>query len=255
MATHPQISLIFPAYNEARSIANTVAVAKQYFESRTMTYEIIVSADGDDGTREIITELAKNDPALKVTGGVERRGKGYGLRRAIPLCEGEIIGFADADNKTPIDELDQFLPILQKGTQLVIGSRGLARSTIERKQPLYRQLGSKGFGIFMHMFIGLPDIIDTQCGFKFFQRNVAIDLFSRQKIDGYMYDVEILYLAENAGYTIAQVPIRWRDDGDSRLQLLSGNIRNMLDIFRIRLMAKSEPVRDPVVTLANWNVR
>jgi len=255
MSTHPQVSLIFPAYNEARSIANTVAEAKHYFETHKLTYEIIVSADGDDGTREIIAELAKNDPTLKVTGGVERLGKGYGLRRAIPLCEGEIIGFADADNKTPIDELDKFLPLLQKGTDLVIGSRGLARSAIERKQPLYRQLGSKGFGIFMHFVIGLHDIVDTQCGFKFFQRNVAIDLFSRQKIDGYMYDVEILYLAKNAKYTIVQIPIRWRDDGDSRLQVLSGNIRNGLDIFRIRLMAKSEPVSDPVVALANWNAR
>lgn len=255
MPTQPQISLIFPAYNEVRSIANTVTEAKQYFEARHLRYEIIVSADGDDGTREIIGEMGKNDPTLKVTGGVERRGKGYGLRRAIPLCQGDIIGFADADNKTPIDELDKFLPYLQKGTHLVIGSRGLSRSTIERKQALYRQLGSKGFGIFMHFVIGLHDIVDTQCGFKFFQRNVAIDLFSRQKIDGYMYDVEILYLAQRAGYTIEQIPIRWRDDGDSRLQVLSGNIRNALDIFRIRLMTKSEPQNDPLVALARWEAR
>jgi len=255
MSKRLQISLIFPAYNEAQRIANTIAEAKRYFEARNLTYEIIVSADGNDGTREIVAELAKNDPTLKVTGGIERLGKGYGLRRAIPLCEGDIIGFADADNKTPIDELDQFLPYLQKGTDLVIGSRGLARSTIERKQPLYRQWGSKGFALFMHLVIGLHDIVDTQCGFKFFQRNVAIDLFARQKINGYMYDVEILYLAKKAGYEIEQIPIRWRDDGDSRLQVLSGNIRNGLDIFRIRLMAKSEPVRDPLVALANWNLR
>lgn len=255
MSVPPKISLIFPAYNEAKSIANTVTEAQRYFEARGLTYEIIVSADGDDGTREIMAAMAKNEPRIKVIGGVERRGKGYGLRRAIPLCTGEIIGFTDADNKTPIEELDKFLPYLNNGVPIVIGSRGLSSSTIERKQPLYRQLGSRGFAIFMHLVIGLHNIIDTQCGFKFFQRDIAIDLFARQKIDGYMYDVEILYLAEQAGYKIEQIPIRWRDDGDSRLQLLSGNIRNATDIFRIRLMAKSEPVRDPVMALAKWDTR
>jgi dolichyl-phosphate beta-glucosyltransferase len=116
----------------------------------------------------------------------------------------------------------------------VIGSRALRESRIERRQPLYRRLGSRGFSVFMHTVVGLPGIVDTQCGFKFFQRRAALDLFSRQKIDGYMFDVEILYLAQKAGYRIAQVPIRWRDDGDSRLVLLGGNVRNVIDIFRIR---------------------
>ena len=80
----------------------------------------------------------------------------------------------------------------------------------------------------------LTDIPDTQCGFKFFQRCVALDLFKRQRIDGYMFDVEILYLAQQTGYRIGQVPIHWRDDGDSRLALVRGNMRNVRDIFSIR---------------------
>ena len=116
----------------------------------------------------------------------------------------------------------------------MIGSRALSESSIEQSQPLYRRLGSKGFRLFVHALVGLRDIVDTQCGFKFFKRHVAIDLFGRQIIDGYMFDVEVLYLAHLRGYRIAQVPVRWRDDGDSRLRLVSGNIRNGLDIFRIR---------------------
>lgn len=233
MSENPYVSLIFPAYNEAQRIASTIGEAKQYFEARGFTHEIIVSADGDDGTREIVAEMAQTDSTLKVLGSVERRGKGYGIRQAIPLTSGQIVGFADADNKTPIDEFDKFEPLLRTN-DIVIGSRGLSESRIERPQPFYRQVGSRAFGIFMHLVVGLNDIIDTQCGFKFFQRQVAVDLFSRQKIDGYMYDVEILYLARKAGYSLAQVPVRWRDDGDSRLQLVSGNIRNGMDIFRIR---------------------
>jgi hypothetical protein len=82
--------------------------------------------------------------------------------------------------------------------------------------------------------IGLPGIVDTQCGFKFFRRHAALNLFGRQRIDGYMFDVEILYLAQRAGYRIAQVPVRWRDDGDSRLPLLRGNLQNMIDVCSSR---------------------
>ena len=86
----------------------------------------------------------------------------------------------------------------------------------------------------MHTVVGLATIPDTQCGFKFFRADVARTLFARQRIDGYMFDVEILYLAERLRYRIAQVPVRWRDDGDSRLNLMAGNLKNVRDIFRIR---------------------
>ena len=253
MPDQPYVSLIFPAYNEARRIAGTIGEAKQYFEARGFTYEIIISADGNDGTREIVAEMAKSDPGLKVIGSVERLGKGYGIRQAIPLASGQIVGFADADNKTPIDEFDKVKPLLEQN-DIVIGSRGLKESQIERPQPLHRQLGSRGFGIFMHLVVGLNDIIDTQCGFKFFRRPVAVDLFERQQIDGYMYDVEILYLARKTGYSIAQVPVRWRDDGDSRLQLVSGNIRNAMDIFRIRFGSthkRTEPTAESNTAASN----
>jgi dolichyl-phosphate beta-glucosyltransferase len=102
-------------------------------------------------------------------------------------------------------------------------------------KPLYRRVGSVGFRWFMHAVVGLAGIQDTQCGFKFFQHAVAKELFRRQKIDGYMFDVEILAIALRLRYRIEQLPIRWRDDADSRLNLVSGNLRNVRDIFRIGL--------------------
>jgi dolichyl-phosphate beta-glucosyltransferase len=235
MSNPPYLTLILPAYNEVNRIAQTITEAKAYLDGRRLTYEIIVSADGDDGTRELVAQMARDDPTLKVIGNVERRGKGYGIRQSVGLARGEIIGFIDADNKTPITEFDKFEPWLRDGYGVVIGSRALRESHIERPQPLYRRLGAKGFGLLVHSIVGLPEIVDTQCGFKFFQRRIALDLFSRQGIDGYMFDVEILHLAQQSGYRIAQVPVRWRDDRDSRLALLSGNIRNLIDILRIRL--------------------
>jgi len=243
------VTLILPAYNEVKRIANTISEAKAYFESRQFSYEIIVSADGNDGTRELVREMAQTDSTLRVIGSEERGGKGRGIRQAMQLAQGEFVGFSDADNKTPIDEFDKFEPLLRQGHEVVIGTRGARASQIERPQPLYRRLGSKAFGLVMHTLVGLPDIIDTQCGFKFFSRTVALDLFSRQRIDSYMFDVEILYLARQSGYRIEQVPIRWRDDGDSRLVLLSGNIRNGLDILRIRF-GKVAPMPTLVATEA-----
>src|SRR5206468_6105206 len=114
------------------------------------------------------------------------------------------------------------------------GSRGLAESRIEVPQPLHRRLGSKAFGLVMHLLLGLWDIHDTQCGFKFFRGPVARDLFGRQRIDGYMFDVEVLHLAARSGYRIKEVGVRWRDDRDSRLALLAGHWQNLVDLLRIR---------------------
>jgi dolichyl-phosphate beta-glucosyltransferase len=240
--------VIVPAYNEVKSIRRTLAAMQTYFDRRGYHYEIIVAADGTDGTREVVAELAEGDRRLSVLGDPERGGKGRGIRHGVERARGHLIGFLDADYKVPIDELEKVAPWFARGYDVVIGSRGLADSRIQVPQPLHRRLGSQTFGIVMHLIMGLWDIRDTQCGFKFFRGPVARDLFARQRIDGYMFDVEILYLASRSGYRIKEVGIDWCDDGDSRLQLVAGNWRNMLDILRIRLGAGRQ-VRMPPVSL------
>src|ERR1039457_4926662 len=239
------VSLILPAYNEAATIASTIRETGSYFRSRGLRYEIIVAADGDDGTRELPLETARQGEPVRVIGNQERSGKGRGVREAMALARGNIAGYADADNKVPIEEFDKFRPWLSPSLRqrydVAIGSRSMRDSQIERRQPLYRAVGGKGFGLFMHAVVGLEGITDTQCGFKFFTRAAAREIFSRQQIDGYMFDVEILVLARRLGYGIQQVPIRWRDDGDSRLALVSGNLRNAIDICRIRAGAGRVP--------------
>jgi dolichyl-phosphate beta-glucosyltransferase len=234
MASEPDISLILPAYNEARVIPRTIADAVRYFTGAGLRYEIIVAADGTDGTREAVREMARENPALQALGADRRRGKGLGIREAVAVASGAVIGYADADNKVPIEEYEKFRPLLAQGVEVVIGTRR-SGAVIERPQPLYRRIGSRGFLWFMQTAVGLPGINDSQCGFKFFQRAAARELFRRQKIDSYMADVEILAIARRLGYLIRQVPIRWRDDADSRLDLIAGNLRNVRDIFRIGL--------------------
>jgi dolichyl-phosphate beta-glucosyltransferase len=231
----PSLSIVVPAYNEAGSIGGTLTAMRTYLDTRSYAYEIIVSADGDDGTREAVAKLAADDPRLSVIGSSARGGKGRGVRNGVARARGAVIGFVDADAKTPIEELEKVLPWLDEGYDVSIGSRGLAESRIEVAQRFYRRIGSRVFGILMHLLMGLPHVRDTQCGFKFFRGPVARDLFARQRIDGYMFDIEILHLAARAGYRVKEVGVRWRDDGDSRLDLLAGNARNVADLLRIRL--------------------
>jgi glycosyltransferase involved in cell wall biosynthesis len=150
----PYLSLILPAYNEARVIPTTLGEAVAYFDSRGLSYEIIVAADGADGTREIVRKMAQANPALTAIGSEQRCGKGLGIRNAVALARGRFIGYADADNKVPIAEFDKVRPLLESGAQAVIGSRR-GGAKIEKKQPLYRQIGSKGFSVFMHTVVAL----------------------------------------------------------------------------------------------------
>jgi dolichyl-phosphate beta-glucosyltransferase len=246
MSAAPFLSVIVPAYNEGRIIASTLAAMRAYLDRQAYDYEIIVSADGSDGTREQVAELARHDRRLSVIGSAARGGKGRGIANAAKLATGTIIGFVDADYKTPIEELEKILPFFDEGFDLVFGSRALAQSAIERSQRWYRRLGSRGFRYAMRLIVGLRGIGDTQCGFKFFRHHVAKDLFQRMRIDGYMFDVDILYLAEQTGYGMKEVGIRWRDDGDSRLALVSGNWQNLKDLFRITLSRYPYPVAQPV---------
>ena len=250
MPQRPYLSIIVPAYNEAGSIRRTFDAMRRFLDAQEFTYEVILASDGDDETPAIASDIARTWPNLVLAVERGRNGKGHGIRRGAALATGDIVGFADADYKTPIEELNKVLPWLTDGFDIVIGSRALQGSRIERHQRLYRRLGSRGFAILMHAIVGLPDIHDTQCGFKFFSRQSAADIFPRTLVDGYMCDIEYLWLANHLGYRVKEVGIQWADDGDSRLELVRGNIRNMLDLVRIRLRVANTAVRPARVLVA-----
>ena len=234
MSPPPYLSVVVPAFNEVNSIERTVRSIGDYLESSGRTYEIIVAADGDDGTRELVAKMAETDGRISVIGSAERGGKGRGVRNGIFRATGQYVGFCDADYKTPIGEIDKLLPFLEDGYEVAIGSRRVGDSRIEVPQPLYRRLGSRAFGVVRNVLVGLGDVRDTQCGFKFFHRGPARAIFGRQRIDGYMFDVEILYLARLLGYRVREVGVRWQDDGDSRSNLAVGTWKHARDLLKIR---------------------
>ena len=230
----PFLSIVLPAYNEAGSIRKTLGAMRTFLDRQGYAYEVIVAADGDDATAEIVSDVAQSWPAVQLSAQPGRHGKGHGLRRGMAMTRGQVVGFLDADYKTPVDELLLLLPWLESGYDLAIGSRALSDSRIERHQPWFRRIGSRVFAIGMHSIVGLPHIRDTQCGFKFFTRQAADEIFKLTRIDGYMCDVEILWLAQKLGLRVREVGIAWRDDGDSRLELVRGNLRNIRELLRIR---------------------
>ena len=233
MSASPRLSLVIPAYNEVATIQRTLRAIRAYLEPRGYDYELIVSADGTDGTREAAAALTSEMP-VTVMGAPERRGKGRGVREGVLAATGDLIGFLDADYKVTIDEIEKVLPWFDEGYDVVIGSRAAAGADVRVRQPWYRRIGSKGFGMVMRPLVGLRGIADTQCGFKFFRAAVARDLFARQRIDGYMFDVEVLALALRAGCKVKEIGVIWKDDGDTRLKLVSGNWNNLKDLLRIR---------------------
>lgn len=228
------LTVILPAYNEERKIGVALKDLVTYLEGKGFTYEIIVSADGTDRTREIASELARQNPRIVVVGSPRRRGKGLAVKEAVLMSRGQYVGYMDADNKTPACELEKFLKELENGAPVVIGSRALSGALTSRDRPLFRRIFSWAYRVFTHLVVGLWDIDDTQCGFKFFSRPVALELFSQQRILGYAFDVEILYLARKRGYRIVQLPISFRHDPDSRMSVIVGNLRSLRDTILIR---------------------
>jgi dolichyl-phosphate beta-glucosyltransferase len=230
-----KLSVIIPAYNEAGRIAPTIARVHEYLSARGHDFELVVVDDGStDGTREVVLESARSMPGLRlITNGVNR-GKGFSVRHGFLESTGEYVLFSDADLSTPIEELESFLPEMDNGADIVIGSRSLAGSRIIKRQPIYRVLMGKTFNKLVRA-LTVRGIVDTQCGFKLFRRSTCAELFRAQKVERFAFDVELLFLAARKGLTIRELPVKWINSPFSKVNMLRDSARMLLDIIRIRL--------------------
>jgi len=229
------ISIIIPAYDEGKRIGLTLEKTAAFLAQRPWTCEVLVVDDGSaDDTVERVQAFADQHPMVRCLRNERNRGKGYSIRRGVREARGRYIGFMDADYKTDIVGLDQVVPFLEEGYDGVIGDRTLSETHITVARRRYRQWGSDLFRGLLHWLMGLQEFGDTQCGFKFFQAAVIEDLFSQQRVDGFMFDVEILLLATRTGYRIRRIPVVWSDDPDSRFNPVTGMIRNLGELVRIR---------------------
>ena len=231
------LSIVIPAYNEEKRILTTLGKTLEFLQQRSWSYELLAVDDGSaDRTVACIEEYAQDHPEVRCVQNGRNRGKGFSVRHGIQEAQGKYVGFMDGDYKTDIAGLDDVMPLLEKGRDGVIGDRTLGATEFVVARKAYREWGSKVFRSLLRMLMGLQGFGDTQCGFKFFQVEVVRDLFARQKVDGFMFDVEILMLANKQGYQIDKIPVKWTFDPDSRFNPVTGTIKNFKDLARIYWM-------------------
>ena len=226
-----QLSVVVPAYNEEGRVGTTIEQMLAYLDGRAQAFEILVVDDGSaDRTPELVAGIAARHPPVRLLR-EPHRGKGAAVRAGALAARGRVVLFCDADLSHPLEELTR-LPALLDGAQVAIASReGAAARRIG--EPLHRHLMGRIFN-FIVRTLTVPGIQDTQCGLKCFTREAARDLFSHQTIDGFGFDVEILFLARKRGYRVVEVPITWRHVPASRIDPLRDTIRMLTDVLRVR---------------------
>ncbi len=219
--THtPELSIVIPAYNEARRIGRALAAVREYAGQAASRWELIVVDDGSrDGTAEIVRGFEAPPLSVRLLINRTNRGKGHSVRQGMLAARGDVLLMCDADLSTPIEEVNKLRPWLDRGYDVVIGSRDLPDSRLDPPQPLLRRWLAWGFrAIRRHLL--LPALRDTQCGFKCFRREAAREIFSRQETNGWLFDCEVLGLADRLGYRIKEVGVVWSNDRDSRVNAL-----------------------------------
>ena len=225
---------MIPAYNEEKRLSSTLSAVLAYADQLARSVEVIVVDDGSrDGTAALVERAAQQDPRLQLRRNPGNRGKGYAVRNGMLAAQGDWVLFSDADMSTPIAEFENLQQAAcSQQTQIAIGSRALNRSLIGTRQPAFRENAGKFFNATMRLMTGLP-FADTQCGFKLFRRAAAQAVFQRQTLDGFGFDVEVLFIAQQLGFRCAEVPVRWNDVEGTKVSLSNG-IDSFLDLLRIR---------------------
>jgi glycosyltransferase involved in cell wall biosynthesis len=229
------LSIVIPAYNEERRLPTTLDVVLAWLEAASYQHaEVIIVDDGStDATAAFVERRAADEPRLRLLRNPGNRGKGYAVRHGILEAEGEWILSSDADLSTPIEELPKLLAAAEEqGAAIAIGSRALDRTLIGVHQSQWREMSGIVFNLVMRLVTGLP-FADTQCGLKVFRREEACRIFQRQRLDGFSFDVEDLFIAHTLGIPTIEVPVRWNNVEGTKVSLLHG-IASFFDLLRIR---------------------
>jgi dolichyl-phosphate beta-glucosyltransferase len=228
------LSLVIPAYNEARRLPPTLARTKEYLNGAGESYEVIVVDDGsDDGTAVAAEAIAADWPELSVVRLPVNLGKGAAVREGMLRAHGAHRGFSDADLSTPIEELPRLRSHLTGDCHAAIASRDAPGSDIEVHQPRWREFMGRTYNRILQALV-LPGIKDTQCGFKVFTATAAEACFRPLGTFRFGFDAEVLLRVRRHGWTIAEVPVRWRHVEESRVGGIADASRMLLDLVLLR---------------------
>ncbi|OGU11269.1 MAG: glycosyl transferase [Geobacteraceae bacterium GWC2_58_44] len=233
----PETTIVIAAYNEEKRLPETLTKIQAYLAATNLHAEIVVVDDGStDNTASMVRALSEGMRGLRLISYPRNRGKGYALRKGVLSSQGRLVLVTDADLSTPIEELETLRPHLSShGHHIAIGSRALPLSEIVEAQPPWRRGMSRLFNGIVKVLV-IDGFKDTQCGFKLFTGEVARSLFHKARIDRFAYDVEILALARNHGYRVAEVPIKWKNSTASKVRPVLDSVQMLSDLVKIRMV-------------------
>jgi dolichyl-phosphate beta-glucosyltransferase len=231
----PFLSIIIPAYNEENRLPHTLEQIFSFLQKQSYATEVLVVENGSkDRTFEIATGFAKQYPNLRVFQ-EKQKGKGSAVKHGLLEARGAYRFMCDADLSMPIAEVEKFLPPAINGADIAIASREV-KGAVRYNEPYLRHLTGRIFNNLIRLLV-LPDLQDTQCGFKCFRAQIVEDIFSYQTLNGWSFDVEILYIAQRKGYRIREVPIHWYFNADTKISILKDSWHMFLDLLAIRANA------------------
>ena len=234
----PAFSLVIPAFNEADRIGQNLREALSYLQTTSPESELIVVNDGStDATSEIVREViaAPGAIATRLIEQSPNRGKGAAVREGLLAATKPIGLFSDADFSTPIDETPKLVePIAAGEVDVAFGSRALNRRLIGNRQPWRREQAGRVFNLIVRVATGLP-FWDTQCGFKAFRLDICRPILEAAKADGFGFDVELLYLAQQANLRMREIPVRWNHNEGSKLHVIYDSFRMFREVVEIRM--------------------
>jgi dolichyl-phosphate beta-glucosyltransferase len=236
----PLLSLIVPAYNEADRLPDSIQRIQKHSRSWNFPFEVIVVVEpSEDRTLVLAENAVKSWIDLRVLTHHEKRGKGFAVRSGMLRARGDLIFFTDADLSTPLEDLEAALALFahDRSIDLIVGNRMHPESQILQRQSVSRERMGKVFNRIVQTLTGLR-IRDTQCGFKGFRNRAAKEIFGRQRIDGFSFDVEVLLLARAMGFAIAELPVHWTNSEASRVHPVRDSTRMFFDVVRVRRLVK-----------------
>jgi dolichyl-phosphate beta-glucosyltransferase len=242
----PAYSLVIPAYNESLRIAATLQRVLGFFLQERWDAEVLVVNDGSgDNTAEIVRGYAAGDQRVRLIENPGNRGKGYSVRHGMMQAAGELMLFSDADLSSPIEEAAKLVKAIRDGAEVAIGSRWMNPKLMTERQSTTRQLLGRIYNVLPRTVLGL-NFKDTQCGLKAFTRRAAMEIFSRQRIEGWGFDAELLFLARRLGFKTVEVPVAWAHDERSKINPLKDGIRMAGEIALIRWNGATGKYSQPV---------
>jgi glycosyltransferase involved in cell wall biosynthesis len=233
----PPISIVIPVYNEAERIGESLQKTLDYIRQATPESELIVVNDGSvDRSDEVISQIfgGENQVRHRLISTPRNHGKGAAVRMGMLAAQKEIGLFSDADLSTPLEEIPKLVePIVAGEVDIAFGSRALDRRLIGMHQPWRREQAGRVFNLVVRLSTGLP-FWDTQCGFKAFQLEVCRPLFQAASIDGFGFDVELLYLAQQAHLRMREIPVRWNHHGGSKVRFFHDSLTMLREMLQLR---------------------